>query len=247
MLTESSRRLLQGNEPLLAARLLNDQAAIYVRLGDPARATHFLAQSRELFAATLRQHPDDRVALEELAATDHLLARLPLHLPRRPGRENEAAAAALEHARAAERTYHQLGQHHDLARVWETIGRLALQNGQLPEAKERLSAAHALQRQLGDVTGLARSTAALADLCAQASQWEDALALLADSIQLNITKGSPIGLAFNRRALALLSQAMTQQATTHDPRLHTAVTELSNRLTQAEAMFGQMGLPDAAA
>ena len=109
VLTECSQRLLQARELHLAARLLNDQAAIYVRLGDPGRATHFLAQSRELFEGVLRQDPHDRVAMEELAETNHLLARLPLHAPLRAGREVEALALGLEHARTAAQAYQQLG------------------------------------------------------------------------------------------------------------------------------------------
>jgi hypothetical protein len=60
-----------------AARLLNDQAAIYVSLGDPVRATHLLERPRELFEGRLRSHADDVMAVEELAETHHLLARLP--------------------------------------------------------------------------------------------------------------------------------------------------------------------------
>jgi hypothetical protein len=71
------RRLLEADEAGLAVRLLNDQAAIYVRLGDPVRATHLLEKSRELFEERLRTNAEDAVALEDLAETHHLLARLP--------------------------------------------------------------------------------------------------------------------------------------------------------------------------
>lgn len=39
-LTHVSQRLLDVGEAVLAARSLNDQAALYVSLGDPVRATH---------------------------------------------------------------------------------------------------------------------------------------------------------------------------------------------------------------
>ena len=160
-----------------------------------------------------------------------------------PGREEEAYARGLEHARAAEKIYQRLGQPDQLARVWETMGRLMLQQGNLKAAQERLTAALKLQQQLGDVAGLARSTAALADLCMMTGQLDDALALLADSIMLNVEKGSPIGLAFNRHTLGALTRAAAQ---THDPgaeRLRGALADLENRLVQAESVLGRVGLP----
>ncbi|MBM3226178.1 MAG: hypothetical protein FJZ47_20625 [Candidatus Tectomicrobia bacterium] len=247
VLTESSQHLLQARELLSAARLLSDQAAIYVRLGDPVRATRFLAQSRELFEGIWREAPHDRVALEELAETDHLLARLPLHIPLRTGREEEAVAVGMEHARAAERTYQRLGQRQQLARVWESMGRLALQGGHIIQAKEHLTAAHTLQRQLGDVTGLARTTAALADLCVRTEQWEDATALLADSVQLNMTKGSLSGLAFNQQALETLVQATAELPGGERTRLRDALAEVEGRLAQAETLFGRRQPPSESA
>jgi tetratricopeptide (TPR) repeat protein len=242
-LTEQSRRLFNAGDSLLAARLLNDQAAVYIRLGDPIRATHLLTQSRELFESCVRNNPHDRVAAEELAETDHLFARLPLHAQRRPGREAEASALGLEHARAAERVYQHLGHHHKLTRVWETMGRLELQRGQLQAAQERLSAALNLQQQLGDVTGLARSTAALADLCVRTDRLSDALALLADSITLNFEKGSPLGLAFNRRALDTLATTVARTQGPGVENVRNALTEVESRLAQAESIFGRLVLP----
>jgi tetratricopeptide (TPR) repeat protein len=242
-LTEHSRRLFNAGDALLATRLLNDQAAVYIRLGDPVRAAHLLTQSRELFESHVRNNPNDIMAAEELAETDHLFARLLLHAQRRPGREAEASALGLEHARAAERAYQRLGQRHKLARVWETMGRLELQRGQLQAAQERLTAALNLQQQLGDVTGLARSTAALADLCVRTDRLSDALALLTDSITLNFEKGSPLGLAFNRRALDALANTVAQ---THGPgadNVRSALTEVESRLAQAESVFGRLVLP----
>jgi tetratricopeptide (TPR) repeat protein len=243
-LTEVSRHLLDTGEPLMAARLLNDQAAIYVRLGDPVRATHLLEKSRELFEARLRTHPDDAVAVEELAETHHLLARLPLHARIRPGQEADAYAMSLEHARSAEQAYQHLGQRLQVARVGETIGRLALQQGQHTAAQEHLSAALALQRQLGDMTGLARSTAALSELYAMTGRRSDAVALLADSITLNFEKGSPLGLAVNRRAFDALSQSAAQAQGPAAEQLRGALAEVERQLVQAESILGRMMLPE---
>ena len=242
-LRESSHRLVQAGAMLPAARLLNDQAAVYMRLGDPVRATYLLSQAHERFESHLRQHPDDAMALEELAGTEHLLARLPLHVQVPPGREEESYARGLEHARAAENIYQRLGQHRQLTRVWETMGRLALRQGHLEVAQERLTAALKLQQPLGDVAGLARSTAALADLCVLAGQFDEAVALLANSINLNVEKGSPIGLAFNRHALGALATAAVQAHGPDAERLRGALAGLENRLAQAESVLGRVGLP----
>jgi tetratricopeptide (TPR) repeat protein len=244
-LQESNHRLVQAGAMLPAARLLNDQAAVYMRLGDPVRATYHLSQAHERFEHHLRQHPEDAMALEELAETKHLLARLPLHVQVPPGHAEESVVRGLEHARAAEYIYQRLGQQRELTRVWETMGRLALQQGHLEGAQERLMAARNRQQQLGDVVGLARSTAALADVCMLAGQFDRAVALLADSITLNIDKGSPIGLAFNRQALGALARAAAQ---THGPgaaQLKGVLADLEGRLAQAEAAFGRVGLSGA--
>ena len=242
-LQESSHRLVQAGAMLPAARLLNDQAAVYMRLGDPVRATYLLSQAHERFEHHLRQHPEDAMALAELAETKHLLARLPLHVQVPPGREQESAVRGLEHAHAAEHIYQRLGQQRDLTRVWETMGRLALQQGYLEVAQERLMAARNLQQQLGDVAGLARSTAALSDMCMLAGQFDQAVALLANSITLNIDKGSPIGLAFNRHALGALTRAAAQAHGPDAERLRGAVADLASRLAQAETVLGRVDLP----
>ncbi len=242
-LTDVSRRLLAAGESLLAACLLNDQAAVYVRLGDPVRATHLLEQSRQLFEGRLRVRPDEAVAVEELTDTHHLLARLPLHAAIRPGREADAYAMSLEHLRAAEQAYQHLGQHLALARVWETMARIELQRGQPAAAQERLSAALTLQRQLGDVIGLARSTAALADMYSRMGRLGEALSLLANSITLNFEKGSLVGLAVNRRALEGIVTAAAQAQGPEAERLQNAVAEVERRLGQAESVLGRVELP----
>jgi tetratricopeptide (TPR) repeat protein len=226
-----------------AACLLNDQAAIYVRLGDPVRAAHLLQKSRELFEAVLRTRPDDGVAVWELAATDHLLARLPLHTPIRPGREANAYAISFNHALRAESAYERLQQPRELARVWETIGRLELGRGRLEAAHGRLLTALNLQKQIGDVTGLARTTGALAEMCMAIHRLGEAARLLADSVELNFEKGSPIGLAFNRRALDALQQASHQVQTPETANVRGIIGEVERRLTQAEGILGRLTLP----
>ncbi|HSF33340.1 MAG TPA: tetratricopeptide repeat protein, partial [Candidatus Tectomicrobia bacterium] len=242
-LTDVSRRLLDVGEPVLAARLLNDQAALYVGLGDPVRATHLLERSRQLFEGRLRSHADDVVAVEELAETHHLLARLPLHASIRPGREADAYAMSLEHAQAAAHAYERLGQRQELARVWETMGRIELLREQHTVAQERLSAALELQRQIGDVMGLARSTAALSQLYAVTGRLEDALALLADSVSLNFEKGSPLGLAVNRGAIEAFAVMAAQARGPDAESLRGAVEEVERRLAQAESVLGRVVLP----
>jgi tetratricopeptide (TPR) repeat protein len=242
-LQASSHRLVQAGAMLPAARLLNDQAAVSMRLGDLVRATYLLSQAHERFESHLRQHPDDAMALEELAGTEHLLARLPLHVQVPPGREEESYRRGLAHARAAETIYQRLGQQRQLTRVWETMGRLALQQGHLEVAQERLTAALNGQQQLGDVAGLARSTAALADLCMLAGQCDEAVALLANSIMLNVDKGSPIGLAFNRQTLGALARAATQVHGPDAAKLRGALADVEGRLTQAESVLGRVRLP----
>jgi len=242
VLTEVSRQLMAAGESRLAARLLNDQAAVQVRLGDPVLATHLLSESRKLFENILSNAPGDRAAVEELADTHHLLARMPLHAGIRPGREEEAYSLSLSHAHEAERTYRLLGQQRELARVWETVGRLDLQRGQLEAAQERLAPVLKLQQKIGDMIGLARSTAALADVFAQAGRLEDAAALLANSIAFNLQKGSPLGLAFNRRAFAALTKVIPR---TRDPKAEQAqglMQQVEQQLSEAEAVLGRLVL-----
>jgi tetratricopeptide (TPR) repeat protein len=202
-----------------------------------------LEESRKVFEGHLRTQPNEAVALVELAETHHLLARLPLHAPIRPGREADAYAMSLDHLRAAEEAYQHLGQHLELARVWETIGRIESLRGQPAAAQERLSAALTLQRQLGDVIGLARSTAALADMYSRIGRPGEALSLLANSIALNFEKGSLVGLAMNRRALESIVHAAAQAQGPEAERLRNAAAEVERRLGEAESVLGRVELP----
>jgi tetratricopeptide (TPR) repeat protein len=232
-LTEASRALLASGDALGAARLLNDQAAVYVRLGDPVRASHLLEESRRVFE---RQAGADPIAAAELAETYHLLARLPLHVAARPGREADALAMGRDYAQAAEAAYRRLGAARELTRVWETMGRIEMRAERLEPAMRSLTAALEAQRELGDVLGLARTTAALAELLARSEQAENALQLLAESIHLNVEKGSPIGLAYNRRSLEALARSVPPQLTG----LH---REVYRKLSAAEASLGRIKLP----
>ena len=244
-LTQASRMLLEAGDTIGAARFLNDQAAIFVRLGDPVRAAHLLSRSREIFE---KQSSDDPVTILELAETHHLLARLPLHARIRPGREQDAYDMALDHAGIAEQNYSELGRSREIGRVWETMGRLELARGRLDEAMERLASALQLQSQIGDITGLARSTAALSEVLVKDGKLREAIDLLGDSILLNREKGSPIGLAFNHRALTALIAAVGE----HEPNgevtaeVTAALAEVQRRLEAAEATIGRIELPDEA-
>lgn len=234
-LTHASRVLLQSGNAAAAARMLNDQAAVYVRMGDPVRATHLLSESRKIFEEKAASDP---TAMLELAETDHLFARIPLHVAARPGRESDALLMGLDHAIAAERTYKKVGARRELGRVWETMGRLELKRGRLERAAERLSAAMQIQEGIGDVLGLARTTAALSEVLAASGRYREAFAVLGDSVALNLEKGSPIGLAFNRRALDALSRSAPAGAGVDE-----ALKEVAGRLVDAESVLGRIVLP----
>ena len=234
-LSRASRLLLEAGDAASAARLLNDQAAVYIRMGDPVRATHLLGESRKIFEARSGKDP---VATLEMAETDHLFARLPLHVKARPGREGDALSMGLDHAIAAERAYRSLGMRTELGRVWETMGRLELRKGRLERASSRLTAATELQGTIGDLIGLARSTAALSEVLAASGRYCEAVALLGESVTFNLEKGSPIGLAFNRRAFDALAEAAAS-----DGDAEPIIADVDERLTAAEAVLGRMSLP----
>ncbi|MDI1482976.1 tetratricopeptide repeat protein [Polyangium sp. y55x31] len=234
-LSRESRALLDAGDALGAARLLNDQAAVYVRMGDPVRAVHLLTESRNVFE---QRAPNDPVAILELAETDHLLARIPLTVPPRPGREVDALNMGIDHALAAERTYKRLGAARELARVWETLGRLEHKKGRLDRAAERLSASLELGQKLGDIVGLARSAAAMSEVLAASGRFRDAFGLLGDSIALNLEKGSLIGIAESRRAFTELLRKAPR-----DPGVEEAARAVAKRLAEADAVLPRIELP----
>ncbi len=222
-LTEAMRIRTESGDAIGAARLLNEQAAVWIRIGDPVRASGLLRESRRLFSRLT--HPDATI---ERAETDHILARLPLHVQPRPGSEAAAIQRSLEHAADAREAYERLGNLREVARLDETIGRLELTRGALSAARTALQSAIATQRRLGELTGLARSTSAMAEVLRLSGNIDDALALLRTSIQLNAARGSIIGLQYNREALAALSGQPGHE-------------EVSAILDQAEAMLGTPG------
>jgi tetratricopeptide (TPR) repeat protein len=227
-LTRASLDLARSGRPMEAARLLNDQAAIWTRLGDPVRAYHLLAKSQEVFARV-----DSPIGRLERAETDHQTARLVLHAPARSGRERDAIEVGLEHAERAAAAFAELQLPHELARVKETMGRLALRGGQGEAARDHLSQAFSLQRRHGDGVGLAKTTAALAELYARSGDVDRALEALADSVELNIGKGSPLGLAFNLETLDRIAE--TGEAG--------GAEELRTRIEEAQAVVGVVDNP----
>lgn len=233
-LAETSRVLLEAGASREAARLLNDQAAVYMKMGDPVRAVALLEQSRGVFEA---RPPTDPVTVRELAETDHLIAKVPLHVPARPGREDDAFSRAIDHAIAAKRSYERLGDAFAEGRVLETLGRLELARGRVERALACFEGALAIQQRIHDLVGLARSTAALSDALLAADRLDEALGLLSDSVTLNHQKGSVLGVALNRRAFDALVHGVGERASP------AAFDEVRARIEAAEAELGTVGLP----
>lgn len=234
-LVEASHALMSAGASHHAARLLNEQAAITIRMGDPVRAMSLLTESRRLFEDRARE---DLVAKLEMAETDHLIATIPLHVRARPGREDDALIAALDHAKAAERMYGELERPVDAARVRETMGRLELARGRVERAIEHLEAAITIQDTHGDVVGLARSTAALAAALSKRGLAAEALAQLVHSTRLYRRKGSALGVAENRRAIEALARALGRS-----PRNAALLEQAAAELEAAEAELGRIHLP----
>lgn len=203
-LTQAVSELHAADRPIDAARLLNDQAALLLRAGDPLRANGLLRRSREIFE---RMGDRDPVARREIAECDHLLARLPFHVGSRPGHEREAWERALQHAREAHARFESLHLAAEVARVTETAGRILLRLDRDHEAEERLLTASKAQEHLHDALGLARTTSALSEFYARAGRFEEAVTLLAESARLNRARGSVRGLEVNRDAARLLLAA----------------------------------------
>jgi tetratricopeptide (TPR) repeat protein len=203
-LMRASQILLDGGRPIDAARLLNDQAALWVRMGNPVRAHQLLSRSLDVFGKMAESNPAARL---ELLETEHILARLALHAPPLVGHEQESMQIAFEHARVAEKGYRELGDQRQRGRVLETLGRLMLRLGRLDEAAQWLEDAQRLQRQIGDEIGLARSSGARSEVFCATRDYSRALDSLAASIAINMEKRSAAGLQFN---LAMLRQIEEQ-------------------------------------
>jgi tetratricopeptide (TPR) repeat protein len=203
-LARARQVLLDAGRPIDAARFLNDEAALWVRMGNPVRARELLSRSLDVFGKLAESNPDARL---ELLETEHILARLALHATSLAGGEPEALQLAVAHALVAERGYRELGDQRQRGRVLETLGRLHLRLGRLEEAAQWIEDAQRLQRQIGDEIGLARSSAAKSEVFCAARDYPRALDSLAASIAINIDRRSAAGLEFN---LAMLRQVEEQ-------------------------------------
>ena len=225
-LTVASRLLQSEGETLRAARLLNEQAAVLMRMGEVSRAKDLLRDSRAVFSA---RDPEDPVTTRELAETDHLMAWLPLYGTMVAGREQEGYRMGLERAASAERGFRRLDDSRELARVWETMGRLERHMQRFEEAMQHLVAAGEIQHRLGDLTGLGRTMEAMSDVLGQIGRNAEAIQLLRESVRFNHDKGSLIGLFFNRRAFTDLAVRLGA-----DPAHAGALGELARQLGVAE-------------
>jgi tetratricopeptide (TPR) repeat protein len=242
-LTEATRALQGEGASVEAARLLNDQADVHLRLGDPVKAAWLLRQSREVFAERTEAMADDDPRrgplLHELAETDHLFGRLTLLARARAGREGDALSLGREHSEAAHALFTQLGAERDAARVRETLGRIEIRAGHPRRAEEHLRAALAAEEAAGDVLGLARANTALAELHAQEGRLSDALARLSDAVAFNLEKGSAQGVAYVRRAL----EQLTSQLEGAPEAVQHASATLREELAAAETIVGTVDLP----
>jgi tetratricopeptide (TPR) repeat protein len=244
-LAETTRSLMAEGATLEAARLLNDQAALLLRAGDPVRGAWLIQQAREVFeerveamdAAALARDPS---ALAELAETDHLYARLPLHAPARAGRAGDAMALGREHALAALELYKRIGDTREAAGVLVTLGRLELRAGHLQHARERLIEAMGLQESIGDVLGIARASGALAEVEAANGRFDEAVRRLGDSVTFNVDKGSALGVAFARAAYGRVMEAA---GVAGDAVAKAALAGFEAELTRAEEVVGVARLP----
>ncbi|MBS2018860.1 MAG: tetratricopeptide repeat protein [Deltaproteobacteria bacterium] len=206
ILVDTVGALLQEGATADAASLINEQAALEIRRDRVAPAAELLERSRRLFEARVVETKGDAASRAELADTELLLARLPLH----GNTGHETLEKALGHARAAEHTYRALGMRRELARACDVLGRLEARRGDTGSARPWFDEALAIAEELGDAGGLARTTVALAELLAEAGQPEQALGLLRSSISVNREKGSTIGLSFDAAALDVIEGAVAR-------------------------------------
>jgi tetratricopeptide (TPR) repeat protein len=236
-LTQAIRILEGAGDPLGAASLLNDQAAVWMRLGDPVRAYHLLEQSRAVFADEATLRPSARV---ELAETDHLIARLPLQVRAKEGREEDSIHLGVQHALSADRAYAELGMERERGRVWETLGRLHVLAGDCEEAVRCFQDALAVLEAHSDVLGLARTVEGMAQALGMLRRPSEALALLSSSLDLNVAKGSPRGIAYLRRTLDALLQSECDLSA---PEVARAAVDLDARLSDLESIYVRGGRP----
>lgn len=222
-LSMAMRLLQEAGEAQAAARLLNEQAAVWVRLGDPVRAAHLMRETLKMYETARHQDPQ---AAAEWAETQHLLSRLPLHTQARTGQEEAALRRALAHGQEAEAVWKRLGAQRELARVWDTLGQLYLRLHSPEQARDVITRAVTVQQRARDIVGLAISMAGLAEVEAAAGHGQEALALLMESVRLNSEKGSVVGLSYNQAILNRLSV---------DPKLMPYKEALAQQIQKAQA------------
>jgi tetratricopeptide (TPR) repeat protein len=203
--------------------LLNDQAAIWLALGERDRATALLERSRALFEG--RSDPESQ---REAAETDLLMARLVLDDERA---DASAYDQGLHHAARAEQVYHALGDARALGRVYDTAGRLHVRRGDLTSAERTLTRAAEVARQAGDALGLARTVEALAEVSGRAGRVDEALRLLGRALELDVASGSSSGVASARAALDRLRAAVRAPDAER-------LAELDAAISQAERALG---------
>lgn len=215
ILADTIGALLQEGATTDAASLINEQAAVELRRDRVGAAAELLERSRQLFEVRVMETKGDAASRAELADTDLLLARLPLHAWASSSADRaflgeDGLTSALASGHSAERTYRALGMRRELARACDVLGRLEARRGDAGRARPWFDEALALAEELGDAAALARTTAALAELLAEAGQPEQALGLLRSSISVNREKGSTIGLSFDAAALDVIESAVTR-------------------------------------
>jgi hypothetical protein len=244
-LNETTRSLMAEGAALEAARLLNDQAALLLRAGDPVRAAWLIQQARGVFAqrvealdaAALARDPSP---LAELAETDHLYARLPLHAPARAGRAADALALGREHGLAALELYRRIGDPREVARVLVTLAELELKADHPHRVRELLGEALQLQESIGDVLGIAHASGVFAELEARLGSFSEAIRRLGDAVAFHVDKGSALGVAMARRAFV---RVVTAARGAGDPAALAAVEAFAEELARAEELVGEARLP----
>lgn len=215
ILVDTIGDLLQHGAALDAASLLNEHAALELQRGRVSAAAHLLEQSRALFEARIAEAPGESASRAELADTELLLARLPLHASPSSSDEvsflsRESLDLALDRAWSAERAYRALHLRRDVARACDVIGQLELRRGERDRARVVLEEALGIAQEVGDAAALARATAALAEIFAAAGHPEQALGVLRSSISVNREKGSSLGLSFDAAALEIIEHAVSR-------------------------------------
>jgi tetratricopeptide (TPR) repeat protein len=244
-LSATTRTLMAEGATLEAARLLNDQAALLLRAGDPVRAAWLIEQARDVFQKRIEAMDAEALArdpspLAELAETEHLYARLPLHAPAREGRAADAIALGREHGLAALELYQRIGNVREQASVRVTLAQLELRAGHLQRAREHLTEAIRAQESIGDVLGIARSSGTLAEVEARQGAFTEAIRRLGDAVAFHVDKGSALGVALAGRAFARVAEAARNAG---DPGALAAVEAFRAELSRAEELVGTVRLP----